>query len=161
MRADNEEQNAHCICTLTTVCTVSAPLALASAPVSCLVSVPACLCCAVLFLWCASCPLLRLRVCVCRYYVDASGGQQGPALLPAFKAAFASGSTNAEALCWNETMGGWTAIKDVPGLMAQLKPPPAAAARPAPAPMPKPGQIHSEQNSSSSENLLACLSPPG
>ena len=63
------------------------------------------------------------------------------------KGAYAGGETSGDCLCWNESMAGWTAIKDCPDLMALIKPPVAAAAPPRPAPAPKPftGQQTSTQ----------------
>lgn len=65
------------------------------------------------------------------YYVDKNGGQQGPVGKPAFSAAYAAGTLDGECLCWNATMSGWLAIKDVAEVKALVQP--VARAAPAPA----------------------------
>jgi hypothetical protein len=70
------------------------------------------------------------------YYVDKGGGQQGPVSSNAFSSAAASGQIDGECLCWNASMSGWLAIKDVPQIASMVKPKPAAPAARGPAPTP-------------------------
>jgi hypothetical protein len=69
------------------------------------------------------------------YYVDAQNAQAGPTTLDGLKAAAASGAVTSETLCWNASMSGWVAMKDVAETKAIFAPAPVPAARgPAPTP---------------------------
>lgn len=70
------------------------------------------------------------------YYVSTGGEQVGPVTLAAMAAAGASGGVSLDCLCWNASMDGWQAVREVPAAKAALQPPPAAAPARGPAPIP-------------------------